>query len=100
MEVIAADLRDTSTPDPTGEGGPRRPATVPPPDVTTAVFDRALRLLVDVAARQEAEQAAAAQAGELEPEEASSARNSPASMPTTRTIDGGADEGPALDRTG
>ena len=42
---------------------------VPPPDATTAAFDRAQQVLREVAERQQAEQAAAAHAAELESED-------------------------------
>jgi hypothetical protein len=74
VEVIAADLRDTSTPERTEKADPAVRRRVPPPDVTTAAFDRAHRLLVDVAAL----------AAEPEPEgRPAPARNSPASIPMT-----------------
>ena len=96
-------MHDTSTPDPTEKADPAVRRQVPPPDVTTAAFDRAHRLLVDVAARQEAEQAAAAHAAELEPEEdqlrAELARLHAYDQDDDGR-DGGTDEGPALDRTG
>jgi TrwC relaxase/AAA domain len=69
VEAVAPDLRDTSRPDLTEKADPATRRRVPPVDDSTATFDRAQRLLADVAARQEAERAAAAHAAELEPED-------------------------------
>ena len=56
-------------PDPTEQAEPAARRRVPPPDATTAAFDRAQQVLREVAERQQAEQAAAAHAAELESED-------------------------------
>ena len=56
-------------PDPAERADPAARRRVPPPDATTAAFDRAQQVLREVAERQQAEQAAAAHAAELESED-------------------------------
>ncbi len=68
-DTVAPDLRDTSTPDPSERADPARGRRVLPLDETAAAAERARRLLVEVAQRHEAEQAAAAHAAELEAEQ-------------------------------
>ena len=112
VEALAPDLRETSRPDPTETTDPAMRRRVPPVDATTAAFDRAQQLLADVAARQAAEQAAAAHAAELEAEDdqlrAELARQN--ALDHTDAADGrdipdardqaADDDRPVLDRTG
>lgn len=55
--------------DPAGQAEPATRRRVPPPDASTAAFDRAQQVLREVAERQQVEQAAAAHAAELESED-------------------------------
>jgi AAA domain/TrwC relaxase len=56
-------------PDPTQQAEPAARRRVPPPDSTAVAFERAQEVLRGVAERQQAEQAAAAHAAELESED-------------------------------
>ena len=54
--------------DPAARNDPSVRRRVPPPDASTVAFDRAQQVLREVADRQQAEEAAAAHAAELESE--------------------------------
>ena len=69
VEAIVPDARDLSRPDPTERADPAVRGRKPPPDVVADAVDRATVLVREVAERRQAEQAAAAHAAEMEPEE-------------------------------
>lgn len=68
-DVVLPDVRDVIEPDPTERADPAQRRRVPPRDETAAVVDRARVTVDEVAQRREAEQAAAAHAAEIEPED-------------------------------
>lgn len=69
IEPDAADIRDTTTPDPTERAEPAQRRRVPAADEAAAALDRAQRALAEITDRQHAEAAAAAHAAEREPDD-------------------------------
>lgn len=67
-ELATVDIRD-SEPDPQEHNDPVERWRVPPPDLTASTVDRAQVALAEIHQRGAAEQAAAAHAAELEPDE-------------------------------